>query len=140
MHDYIEAHPEIKFVSLVWLWDFWAIYQSGDCIFEEVGEEFDWEYTVVAPRDLALKHLDNYDNWDCYVTPVLDQYISNGKLAIVHHAESEYSGGKSLYQESRIREDDNGILSLANVSCAVLRHIDEPITNEEKCFTRKWNN
>ena len=135
MYEFIERHPEIRFVHLVWTWDFWAIFEEGGIIWEQIGTEFDFEYCVIAPRDKALEKLANYECWDGKIDDdTLPVYLKDGVLNFRYDAESEFSGGRALYDEDHVDE------TTADVSVTPLRHVDEPMTSSEECFIRKWNN
>lgn len=89
--DYLEEHPEIRSVSLVWVWPFRAIvvddYGAGDedDVLIAEGLEIDPEYTYTGSNADARRYLDSYRVWN-YVEEG-DVKVENGVLSVFNVGE-----------------------------------------------------
>lgn len=64
--EFIEKHPEIKTVRLIWTWPFDAevCADDGGVMQEFTGDDVDEEYSFIGTREECLGFLLSYSCWD----------------------------------------------------------------------------
>ena len=129
LQKFLQDHPEIKRVRLIYTWDFFACVILDDYTATLIdGRRFDPEYCYIGTREGAIKYLDSYGStWSMYDEMDLWRAYNSktGELYLRYDAE-DYEDSPILYEVPQdVASMTAALMDIEDVEAMIGRDFDD---------------